>query len=171
MTIQKKWLHVLTFSNLSLVRCHQKYSCQKIQMATVFLKKEEMKNLGKYVVTLFGKADDFSYLSNLTFWKLISFYVKDYLKQESIKIPIYLFYLTFHNMLIDKKNFCISKCILYFTSHTSNKVWHSCGAYWIIWSPVFGKDTGSNSCKKVWQEVVKFWSTYWGWQQNCSPDR
>ena len=125
----------------------------------------------KYVVTLFGKADDFSYLSNLTFWKLISFYVKDYLKQESIKIPIYLFYLTFHNMLIDKKNFCISKCILYFTSHTSNKVWHSCGAYWIIWSPVFGKDTGSNSCRKVWQEVVKFWSTYWGWQQNCSPDR
>ena len=53
-------------------------------MAADFLKKEEIKNLGKYVVTSFGKADDFSHLSNLTFWKFISFYVnKDYPKQES----------------------------------------------------------------------------------------
>ena len=54
-------------------------------MAAVFLKKEEMKNLGKYIVTLFEKADNFSNLSNLAFWKFISFYVKDYPKQESIK--------------------------------------------------------------------------------------
>ena len=84
-------------------------------MAAVFLKKEEMKNLGKYIVTLFEKADNFSNLSNLAFWKFTSFYVKDYPKQESIKIHMYIFYVTFHH-------FCLSKCILYFTLHTSNKV-------------------------------------------------
>ena len=76
---------------------------------------EEMKNLGKYIVTLFEKADNFSNLSNLAFWKFTSFYVKDYPKQESIKIHMYIFYVTFHH-------FCLSKCILYFTLHTSNKV-------------------------------------------------
>ena len=78
------------------------------------------------MVNIVWKADDFShlYLSNLTFWKFISFYVKDYPKQESIKIHMYLFYVTFHNMLMDKKTFTyqnvffISHCILQIKSDT-----------------------------------------------------